>query len=85
MAKKKAAMLAHQTRKSRAAAGWRGLSVDLITNPNDYQGSPVKEKDEAEDLEVDTNIGPEDRMDAFTVKLIWGVSKLEKEKLKAIW
>jgi len=74
------------TRKSRAAAGWRGLSVDLITNPDDHPMLSGKEKEDAEeDKEVDMEIGPEERMDAFTVQLIWSASKLDKEKLKTIW
>lgn len=86
-AKKKAAMLAPPgTRKSRAAAGWRGLSVDLITNPDDHPVLSGKEKEDAkEDKELDIEVGPEERMDAFTVQLIWSASKLEKEKLKTIW
>ena len=54
------------TRKSRAAAGWRGLSVDLITNPDDH---PVLSKEEEED--VDTDVEPDARIDARSVKLIW--------------
>jgi hypothetical protein len=86
VAKKKAAMLAPPvTRKSRAAAGWRGLSVDFITNPDDHPVLPGKEKDEEEDTDVDMEVGPEERMNAFSVKLIWSASKLENGKLKAIW
>jgi hypothetical protein len=85
-AKKKEAMLAPPgTRKSRAAAGWRGLSVDLITNPDDHPVLSAKEKEVEEDREVDAEVGPDERMDASSVKLIWSASKLEKGKLKAIW
>lgn len=85
-AKKKEAMLAPPgTRKSRAAAGWRGLSVDLITNPDEHPTLSGKEKEEEEEIEADMEVGPDEIMDAFSVKLIWGTSKLEKGKLKAIW
>jgi len=82
-AMKKAAMLAPPgTRKSRQAAGWRGLSVDLITNPPVHSG---KEKDEEDEEEIDGDVSIEDRLDGSSVKIIWGASKLERGKLKAIW
>lgn len=59
------------------------MSVDLITNPDDHPLLSGKAKDEGEDK---VNIvGPEERVDAHSVKLIWCTSKLEKGKLKAIW
>jgi len=81
-AKKKAAMLSLGIKKNRQAAGWRGLSVDLITNPDDH---PVLSSKENEDQKDDNHVGPDERMDGMTVKYIWGASKLEKEKLRAIW
>lgn len=58
--------------------------MDLITNPDDHPVLSGKEKDE-EGEDLDTEVGPDERIDAFSVKLIWGMSKLEKEKLKTIW
>lgn len=78
---KKAAMLSPGIKKNRQAAGWRGLSVDLITNPDDH---PLSSK-ENEDEEDDSYVGLDERMDGMSVKHIWGASKLEKEKLRAIW
>jgi hypothetical protein len=83
--KKKAALLAPPGAKKRAAAGWRGLSVDLITNPDDHPLLSGKEEEEDEATKVDMEVGPEERMDALSVKFIWCASKLEKGKLKAIW
>ena len=81
-AKKRAAMLSPSIKKNRHAAGWRGLSVDLITNPDDH---PVFSSKENEDQEDDNHVGPDERVDGMTVKYIWGASKLEKGKLRAIW
>lgn len=81
-AKKKEAMLSPPgTKKSRAAAGWRGLSVDLITNPDDHPVLSAKENDD----EVSTEVGPQERMNGFSAKLIWNASNIEKAKLRAIW
>lgn len=82
-AMKKAGMLA--PRKSRQAAGWRGLSVDLITNPNDHPVRSGKEKDEDDEDEADREVGLEERLDGYCVKTIWGASRLEEGKLRAIW
>ena len=60
--------------------------MDLITNPDDHPVLSGKEKKDAEeDKEIDIEVGPEERMDAFTVQRVWSASKLEKEKLKTIW
>ena len=75
-------MLSPGIKKNRQAAGWRGLSVDLITNPDDH---PVLSSKENEDQKDDDYVGPDERMDGMTIKFIWSASKLEKEKLRAIW
>ncbi|KAH8117209.1 hypothetical protein DFH11DRAFT_1573743 [Phellopilus nigrolimitatus] len=55
--------------------GWRGLSVDLITNPeNNPLFSPVSEEE-----------GEGSRLEGQAVKGIWSKSKLLPEKLKDIW
>ncbi|TCD67281.1 hypothetical protein EIP91_000303 [Steccherinum ochraceum] len=76
-------------RKSRQAAGWRGLSVDLITNPEHTQGengngagSPGGEAEEREDEGGEEG---EERLDGRTVGRIWKASRLEQAKLKEIW
>ncbi|THH10286.1 hypothetical protein EW145_g1441 [Phellinidium pouzarii] len=55
--------------------GWRGLSVDLITNPEDNPVFSVE-------LEEETEGG---RLEGQIVKTIWLKSKLLPEKLRDIW
>lgn len=62
-------------RKTRQAAGWRGLSVDLITNPQE-NGAPEH---------ADDDVGPEEKLSGKVVKAIWKCSKLERRKLRDIW
>lgn len=62
-------------RKTRQAAGWRGLSVDLITNPQE-NGAPEA---------VDGEVGPEERLSGQVVAAMWKCSKLERRKLREIW
>ncbi|KAL1732460.1 hypothetical protein EV714DRAFT_247685 [Schizophyllum commune] len=66
-------------RKTRQAAGWRGLSVDLITGED---GHPLNDSN---DIEVDQAVTDEDRLDGRVVRLIWQRSRLEKHKLAQIW
>lgn len=67
-------------RKSRQAAGWRGLSVDLITNPEENQSS-----EEAGPEVLDQEVGSDDRLDGRMIAMIWSASKLDRSKLKEIW
>ena len=62
-------------RKARQAAGWRGLSVDLITNPQENGGVEA----------VDEEVGPNEQLDGRIVAAIWKSSKLERAKLRDIW
>lgn len=64
-------------RKTRQAAGWRGLSVDLITSP-ELQARP-----DVDDVEEDVNA--DERLNGRIVAMIWKTSKLERAKLKSIW
>ncbi|KAK0211092.1 hypothetical protein DFS33DRAFT_1379063 [Desarmillaria ectypa] len=61
-------------RKSRQAAGWRGLSVDLITGADDL---PTAESDSEDDSLL--------TLPPHIVKLIWRKSHLEDTKLAQIW
>jgi hypothetical protein len=70
-------------KKSRQAVGWRGLSVDLITNP--LNTTTEARKAEPEEPEIDQVVGSEDRLEGVVVRLIWNWSRLENVKLKAIW
>lgn len=62
-------------RKARQAAGWRGLSVDLITNPQENGGVET----------VDEEVGLDEKLDARIVSAIWKCSRLERTKLRDIW
>ncbi|KAG6854703.1 hypothetical protein C0991_002415 [Blastosporella zonata] len=63
---------------SRRAAGWRGLSVDLITGGND-EGPPQ------DDDEVSEVVGPTDKLEGRLIKTIWRRSRLGRRTLGAIW
>jgi hypothetical protein len=70
-------------KRSRQAAGWRGLSVDLITSP---ESPPLgHEKDDRQQVSVDGTVDAGDWIDGSVVRVIWGASNLDKGKLKAIW
>ncbi|KAJ7583028.1 hypothetical protein C8J56DRAFT_792336 [Mycena floridula] len=66
------------TRKTRQAAGWRGLSIDLTTN------DPSPDDDWVEDGD-DLVIGSHERLEGYIVRHIWSRSKLDKAKLGEIW
>ncbi|KAG1754349.1 hypothetical protein EDB19DRAFT_1968762 [Suillus lakei] len=73
-------------KKSRQAAGWRGLSVDLITNPEDHPIPSSKDADSDNDDDADqVPVGPEERLGGRIVKLVWSASKLDRGKLRDIW
>ena len=55
--------------------GWRGLSVDLITNPENSQ-SPI---------DANKPLDLEKKLNGRVVKLIWSQSKLDRSKLRVIW
>jgi hypothetical protein len=60
-------------RKARQAAGWRGLSVDFITNPPENADA------------VDENVEPDEKLGGHVVALVWKCSRLELGKLRVIW
>lgn len=73
-------------KKSRQAAGWRGLSVDLITNPEDHPILSLKEEDSDDDDDAEqVPVGPEERLGGRIVRLVWSASKLDRQKLRDIW
>ncbi|KAH8827317.1 hypothetical protein DL96DRAFT_1816316 [Flagelloscypha sp. PMI_526] len=63
-----------KARRSRQAAGWRGLSVDLI-------GVDSGGFEEV----VDEQVGPEERLSGRIIKQIWLRSRLDRAKLREIW
>jgi len=75
-------------RKMRKAAGWRGLSVDLITHPEEnalVRNDTGSGSFESMDSNETEDVKPDDRLDGYTVKRIWTCSKLESSKLRDIW
>ncbi|KAG6851303.1 hypothetical protein H0H93_011739 [Arthromyces matolae] len=81
-AKEKPALLSPEQARgtSRRAAGWRGLSVDLITGED--IAVPGSSQDDAE---VDEDVGPMDRLEGNLVKTIWRRSRLSRRTLGEIW
>ena len=71
-----------EARGARRAAGWRGLSVDLITDDRNAD-APGSFKEDSE--EVDEAVGSSDRLEGCFIKSIWMKSKLDREKLHEIW
>ncbi|ESK94205.1 increased rdna silencing protein [Moniliophthora roreri MCA 2997] len=67
-------------RKTRQAAGWRGLSIDLVIGSED-----AARKDEDDEVEIWKPIASDERLPGCVVKVIWGWSRLGKEKLREIW
>ncbi|KAI0720428.1 hypothetical protein C8Q72DRAFT_862060 [Fomitopsis betulina] len=65
--------------RARKAAGWRGLSVDLLTSPGPQERDNGMGREDGEEKDG------EERLAGETVRRIWVRSKLERRTLKAIW
>ncbi|EPS96846.1 hypothetical protein FOMPIDRAFT_85446 [Fomitopsis schrenkii] len=65
--------------RARKAAGWRGLSVDLLTSPGP--------QDKENGTQQEDGVGKDgaELLAGETVRRIWVRSKLERRTLKAIW
>lgn len=79
-----------KAKRTRQAAGWRGLSVDLITaTPEELtahdQSIKGKQKEWDIELVVNESIGPHETLEGQIVKAIWVRSRIEKSKLAEIW
>ncbi|KAG9318605.1 hypothetical protein JVU11DRAFT_698 [Chiua virens] len=75
-------------RKDRQAAGWRGLSVDLIANSEDHPvllSAKKTSESGSEEEEESSPIGPEEQLNGRIVKHIWYASQLDRKKLSSIW
>lgn len=66
-------------REVRRAAGWRGLSVDLITGGED--SLVVVERED----KIGQEVGNEERLEGGVVGFVWSRSGLDKGKLRDIW
>jgi len=74
--------------RGRRAAGWRGLSVDLIGGDPDTvakQLNAQQAKAADDDDKVDELVGKEERLESPIVKVIWRKSGLDKRRLAEIW
>jgi hypothetical protein len=65
-----------EIRRARQAEGWRGLSVDLIPDP-EHPGKHVEAETAAELASA--------KLEGVVVKRIWKLSSLPRPKLKEIW
>jgi len=79
-----------KAKRTRQAAGWRGLSVDLITaTPEELtahdQSIKGKQKEWDIELVVNESVGPHETLEGQIVKAIWVRSRIEKSKLAEIW
>jgi hypothetical protein len=74
--------------RNRRAAGWRGLSVDLIVDPegpttNGEQNSlPESQRDKGA---INDAVDHDDKLEGVIVRLIWKKSGLDSTRLAEIW
>lgn len=73
-----------EAKRTRQAAGWRGLSVDLITAPPEEM-QDAKGKNKEQSLQIDETVGPNERLEGSIIKSIWSRSGIERRKLVEIW
>jgi len=76
----KPSLLSPVEARGRRAAGWRGLSVDLITG--DSLATPSSPP---QNNTVDETVGNDEKLEGSIVKLIWKRSKLSNAQLADIW
>ncbi|GLB34768.1 hypothetical protein LshimejAT787_0203330 [Lyophyllum shimeji] len=70
-----------EARGTRRAAGWRGLSVDLITGGHDVPARATKDEDD----DVSNVVEPADKLAGHLIKTIWRRSRLGRTRLMEIW
>lgn len=67
--------------RGRRAAGWRGLSVDLITGDD----IPSPQPQEPVGHDVDEKVDQDEKLEGPIVRLIWKRSRLDSARLSEIW
>ncbi|CAA7271615.1 unnamed protein product [Cyclocybe aegerita] len=77
----KLALLSPSEARGRRAAGWRGLSVDLITGGD---GAAAETQVQLED-KIDEVVAADEKLEGGIVRLIWNRSGLDAERLAEIW
>ncbi|KAF8798109.1 hypothetical protein BYT27DRAFT_7265219 [Phlegmacium glaucopus] len=73
----KPALLSVAEARSRRAAGWRGLSVDLLTATDIPQQLDHGNNDDI--------VGPDEKLEGPIVRQIWKRSRLDNSRLAEIW
>lgn len=77
-----------QPKKARQAAGWRGLSLDLLTQPEDHSALPENKEGrepQGDNDREDESVSAEDKLNGHIIKYIWKTSRLDRRKLRDIW
>ncbi|KIM55033.1 hypothetical protein SCLCIDRAFT_11095 [Scleroderma citrinum Foug A] len=77
-----------QPKKTRQAAGWRGLSLDLLTQPEDHSALPENKEGrepQGDNDREDESVSAEDKLNGHIIKYIWKTSRLDRRKLRDIW
>ncbi|KAF8136487.1 hypothetical protein EV363DRAFT_1294103 [Boletus edulis] len=72
-------------KKGRQAAGWRSLSVDLTTTPEDHPILSSEKGVEDKEEEESFSVAPEEKLNGRIVKHVWSASRLDRQKLRNIW
>lgn len=70
--------------RARRAAGWRGLSVDLITGDDSLSAQP-QEPVRHDGDKVDQEVDQDEKLEGPIVRLIWERSRLDSARLSDIW
>jgi hypothetical protein len=78
--REKPALLSVAEARSRRAAGWRGLSVDLLTI-NDVP----QQLDQDNASAIDDIVGPNEKLEGPIIRQIWKRSGLHNSRLAEIW
>lgn len=80
----KPSLLSPTEARGRRAAGWRGLSVDLITNDDPLAQQSGQDPDKRDDW-ADVAIGSDEKLDGVIVQMIWSRSGLDRTRLSEFW
>ncbi|KAI6028521.1 hypothetical protein F5J12DRAFT_383470 [Pisolithus orientalis] len=76
------------SQKERQAAGWRGLSLDLLAQQEDHTILSPDSRESELASDSDSNCAPvsaEEKLNGRIVKYIWKASRLDRRKLWDIW
>ena len=71
--------------RNRRAAGWRGLSVDLIVDPEGPMTNGAQSSTPQSQRVVDETVENDDKLEGMIVRLVWKKSGLDSTRLAEIW